>query len=256
MESDKALIKDLEERSRILRLQLFDSARKIGGYHYGGSLSCIEILVCLYKKTITKDDIFLLSKGHAALSLYPLLQECGYNPKVTEHPDFDCENGLHCTSGSLGMGLPMAVGRALARKIQNKPGRIFVLLGEAECQEGTTWESLLIASQHKLDNLVVIIDRNDNQGSGNVNKILSLGNLESKFISFGCYVETIDGHSHEQLLNSFNNLKPGKCNVIIANTIKGKGAKIMEQEPHNWHAKTPAPEEFKKIYEDLGGEYK
>ena len=248
-------MQELIERARILRIQICDLARKGHGYHFGGTFSCVEILVTLYKKILQINDKFLLGKGHAVLALYPLLQDCGYDPQINDHPFMDCSNGIFCTSGSLGLSLPFGTGMALAKKLQNKKGRIFVLLGEAECQEGTTWESLLIASQHKLDNLIVIIDKNNYQGSGCVDDILSLGNLEEKLRSFGCYVKNVNGHSHNELLEAYNGLEHNKCNAIIAHTIKGKGAKIMEKDPASWHGKFPTEEQFREIYSDLGENY-
>jgi len=250
-------IESLKERSRILRLEIFDGARKYGGYHFGGSLSAVEILVSLYKKILTPIDRFILSKGHAAIALYPLLVEQGYSPNRTIlHPDLDLENGINCTSGSLGTGFPVGLGMAFARKIQGKPGRIFVLMGEAECQEGTTWESLLLAKHHKLDNLMGIIDRNNFQGSDSVESILSLGDLSEKFKAFGAKVIVVDGHSHQDLINALTENSDGRCTIIIANTIKGKGAKIMEQDPASWHGNFPPQEQLEQIYKDLGGEMK
>ena len=249
-------IKGLKERSRQLRLELFDLSREYGGYHFGGSLSCIEILVDLYQKILTPKDRFILSKGHAAFSLYPLLRELGHTPTISGHPDIDIKNGIYATTGSLGMGFPTGAGIALAKKLKGEKGRVYVLMGEAECQEGTTWETLLIARQQGLDNLTGIVDYNKFQGSGAVEDILSLGNLEKKFKAFDSNVYTIDGHSHHDLLNTLPNFEIDKCSMIIANTIKGKGAKIMEQNPSLWHSKFPSLEELKQIYLDLGGEYK
>jgi transketolase len=245
----------LKERARVLRLQICNLAREGHGNHLGGSFSCVEILISLYKKVLTNEDKFLLGKGHAALALYPLLLDCGYTPKITEHPYMDCSNGIHCTSGSLGMGLPFGTGIALARKIRGTPGRVYVLLGEAECQEGTTWESLLIASQHKLSNLAFVVDKNNYQSSGFVDDVLSLGDLESKFNSFGCFTQNVDGHSYEELLKAFANLSSEKCNAIIANTIKGKGTKLMEEDQGSWHCRLPTTEQFKQVYTDLGEEF-
>lgn len=243
----------LEERSRLLRLQIFDYARKYGGYHFGGALSSVEILVDLYKKVLTEKDRFLLSKGHASLAWYPLLEEKGYHPKITEHPDKDIENGICCTTGSLGMGLPTSVGMAMARKIMKKEGRIYVLLGEAEMQEGTAWESLLLAAQYKLGNLTGIIDYNHSVGSGKLEEILSLGDLEKKLNAFDANVLDIDGHSHQEIIDALNTHKQEKCTIIIANTIKGKGVKFMEEEQYSWHAKFPSREQLAQLYADLGG---
>jgi len=244
-------LKILEERSRLLRLQIFDYAKKYGGYHFGGSLSSVEILVDLYQKILT--DQFILSKGHASLAWYPLLEERGYHPRITEHPDRDEENGIHCTTGSLGMGLPTGVGMAMAKKIMKKEGRVYVLLGEAELQEGTAWESLLLASQYKLDNLTGIIDYNHSVGSGKLEEILSLGNLKQKLNAFDAYVLNIDGHSHQEIINALTATQREKCTMIIANTIKGKGVRFMEEDQYSWHAKSPNKDQLRQLYEELGG---
>lgn len=257
MELSEIEIENLKERSRKLRLQIFDFARCFGGYHFGGALSCVEILVDLYKKILKPEDKFILSKGHSDLALYPLLVDEGYFPRITEHPDRDPENGIHATTGSLGMGLPTAVGMALARKIQDRDGRIYVLFGEAGLEEGTAWESFLIASQYRLDNLTGIFDNNEYQGSGAVEDILSLGGVEGirkKLLAFDCNVYKVDGHSHQNLVDTLGKYIPGKPTMIIASTIKGKGAKIMEQDPGSWHGRFPTPEQMEQIYKDLGGQ--
>jgi len=246
----------LIERSRKLRLETFDLAREYGGYHFGGALSSIEILVDLYQKILGPKDKFILSKGHSCFAWYPLLREKGYNPTISGHPDIDIENGIYCTTGSLGMGFPTGLGMALEMKKQRKKGHVYVLLGEAECQEGTTWESLLIASQHKLNNLMGIIDKNEYQGAGKVDKIISLGNLEAKLKSFGAEVRHVDGHCHEDIIENLSYFDKEKPTMIIAHTLKGKGVKFMEEDPGSWHAKFPNPEQLKQVYADLGGEYR
>jgi len=249
-------LKTLIERSRKLRIETFDLSREYGGYHFGGALSSIEILVSLYKKILKPEDKFILSKGHSTFAWYPLLKEQGYNPTISGHPDMDVKNGIHCTTGSLGMGFPTGMGMALSMKNQGKKGQIYVLMGEAECQEGTTWESLLIASQHKLNNLTGIIDRNKYQGSGKVSDIISLGNLEQKLKSFEAEVRHVDGHCHEDIIENLSYFDKEKPTMIIAHTVKGKGVKIMEKNPGFWHAKFPNPEQLKQIYSDLGGDFK
>lgn len=254
MKLSEGEISSLEERSRKLRIEIFDLSRKRGGYHFGGALSSADILVCLYKKILQPKDEFILSKGHSAFALYPLLIEQGYNPTISGHPDMDIENGIACTTGSLGMGYPTAIGKALSKKIKNEQGTIYVLMGETELQEGTGWESLLIATHHKLDNLVCIVDHNKNQGSGCVDEILSFGDIEKKLRSFGAEVFRINGHSHQEIIDKLSIPTPERCKFIIADTIKGKGAKVMEKNPGKWHAKFPSPEQLKQVYNDLGSE--
>ncbi len=184
-----------------------------------------------------------------------LLREKGFNPKISGHPDIDLENNISCTTGSLGHGLPIGVGMALARKFKNQQGRIFVLMGDGECEEGTTWESLLIASHHKLDNLIIIIDYNKLQALQKIQEVSSLDNLKIKFESFGCYVTEVEGHDISNIINALEkqnieNQTLDKPYVILAHTIKGKGISFMENDP-KWHGRRPILERVKSAYGEL-----
>ena len=154
------LFKNLEKKALKLRQDTFKAFIKKGEAHLGGSFSMIEILLALYEKIMKKKDKFILSKSHASFPLCILLKNNGLSPKLKTHLEIDEINGINCTTGSLGHGLPIATGMAFARKKLKKKGRIFVLISDGECQEGTTWESILIASKHKLDNLVIVVDYN------------------------------------------------------------------------------------------------
>jgi len=242
-------IKELEERSKWLRRETINLAKENHGYHFGGSFSIIEILISLYNEILTEKDKFILSKGHACFPLYVLLREKGYNPEICGHPSLDCKNGIFCSTGSLGHGLPIGIGIAIAKKLKGDIGRVYVLMGDGECQEGTTWESLMLASHHHLDNLTVIIDNNKIQGSGPVSEILSLGDLEKKFESFGCSVSKINGHSYQEIFSVLVQ-ETNKPRVIIADTVKGKGISYMENKSE-WHARFPNEAEFKQAYEEL-----
>ena len=169
-----------------LRQDTFLAFVKKGEAHLGGSFSIIEILVLLYEKILSKKNKFILSKSHASYPLCILLRKKGLKPKITTHLEIDLKNGINCTTGSLGHGLPIATGMAFARKKLNKKGNIYVLISDGECQEGTTWESLLIAAKHKLDNLVVIVDYNKIQALSRLEDALPLNNLLLKFKSFNC----------------------------------------------------------------------
>jgi len=206
--------------------------------HLGGSFSMIETLLILYEKIMKKKDKFILSKAHASFPLCILLQEKGLNPKMTTHLELDEKNGINCTTGSLGHGLPMATGMAFARKQQKISGKIYVMISDGECQEGTTWESLLIASKHKLDNLIVIVDYNKIQALSRLNDALPLESLTEKFKAFNWHcIEVKDGHSFKSLEKSFKKIsKKGKPAALIVNTIKGKGIKEFENDPV-WHAR-------------------
>ena len=230
--------KKLIIKAKKLRQNTFLAFIQKGEAHLGGSFSMIEILLTLYEVIIKKNDKFILSKAHASFPLCILLKEKGLNPKLTTHLELDKKNGIHCTTGSLGHGLPIATGMAFAKKQQKNSGTVYVMMSDGECQEGTTWESLLIAAKHKLDNLVVIVDYNKIQALSRLKDALPLANLSSKFRAFNwdC-IEVKDGHSFKSLIASFKKKnKKGKPLAIIVNTTKGKGIKEFEDDPI-WHAR-------------------
>jgi transketolase len=228
--------------------------------HLGSSLSIVDILVVLYK-SILKKNIFILSKGHACLALYCILQKFNYisrkvlqsygknNTILLSHVSHKVP-GVEFSTGSLGHGLPYAVGRALAEKINKKNKKIYVLISDGELNEGTTWESLLFASFHKLDNLIIIIDYNKIQSLDYTKNILKLEPTDKKLISFGCKVIRINGHSFSQLYKSLSFNNKNKPLIIICDTIKGKGISFMENSIL-WHYKSPSNDELKKAIEEL-----
>lgn len=229
----------LSDRSKQLRRDIIALSSANGGYHYGGCFSCVEILIALFDYVLTEADRFILSKGHACWGLYVLLQEEGLKPLLEGHPHLDQANGVNWTTGSMGHGFPAGVGMALARKMAGVPGKIYVLMGDGECQEGTTWEALLIAGRYKLDNLVVIVDYNKIQGSDFVENILSIARpLQAAAHAAGWLVSptvSIDGHDVQVLIEELQK-EPFLKNpqMIIANTIKGKGVSFMENQAA-WH---------------------
>lgn len=227
--------------------------------HIPSSFSVLDLLYVIYDKFIDIKSIkenhndrtrFILSKGHASLGLYAILIDKGiihsseldnwatYNSILGGHPDTNKVPGIEASTGSLGHGFPIAVGMALGYKIKNINNRIITIIGDGECNEGTVWESALLASHHKLNNLTCIIDYNHS-----TDRALDLGNIENKFDSFGWKCITIDGHNHEQIYNAINNTDEEKPLAIIANTIKGYGCKPMEGDP-SWHHKYPAKSEL------------
>ena len=213
--------------------------------HLGGSYSMIEILISLYKEVLKKNDKFILSKSHASFPLCILLRENKLKPKITTHLEIDEKNGIYCTTGSLGHGLPIATGMAFANKIKKKSGKIYVMISDGECQEGTTWESLLIASKHKLDNLVILIDYNKIQALSRLDDALPLNSLLGKLQAFNVNcIDVRDGHNFSLILNAFKRkIKKNKPTAIIFNTIKGKGIKEFENDPV-WHARKLSNEEI------------
>ena len=251
-------IKSIAKQVRIKILKLSNSAKSS---HIGSCLSIVEILVILYKFFIKKKNIFILSKGHACLAYYCVLQKFGYfsnkilnsygknNTILLSHVSHKVP-GVCFSTGSLGHGLPYATGRALAEKINKTGNNIFVLISDGELNEGTTWESLLFAAYHKLENLIIIVDYNKIQSLDFTKNVLKLEPLYKKFKSFGCNVCNIDGHNFNQIYKAFLIKKNKKPNVIIANTIKGKGVSYMENLVL-WHYKFPNEKELNYALNEL-----
>jgi len=250
MEVTPERIREVEKKAKRIRRETLELAMKHKEGHLGPSFSIVEILVSLYEEILKEEDKFILSKGHGSLSLYAVLRSKGFNPKVATHPDIDREQGIECTTGSLGHGLPMSVGMALAKKMKGKRGRVFVLMGDGECQEGTTWESMLVASHHKLDNLTVIVDHNKIQALDRIENVLSFNSLAEKFRCFGAHVIEVDGHSIEELINAFNTEVKGRPKVIIAHTVKGKGLSFAENNPV-WHSRLPTQKQYLQALKEL-----
>jgi transketolase len=243
----------LNERSKQIRRDTIELSKANGGYHYGGCFSIVEILIALFDHIMGEDDRFILSKGHACWPYYVILREHGFNPKLEGHPSRDEANGIHCTTGSEGHGFPTGIGMALAKKIKNELGKIYVLMGDGECQEGTTWESMLIAAHHKLDNLVIIVDWNGIQGSGFLKDILPINKLENIASLIGWEaIFNVDGHNLSQLggsLKLFQTIE-SKPQMLIASTVKGKGVSFMEDKP-KWHACWPDAEHERQALKEL-----
>lgn len=222
--------------------------------HIGSSLSILDILFVLYRDYINKkNNKFVLSKGHASLGLFVVLDFFGLlESDLNTFCDFDSEYGGHpcnkvknveTSTGSLGHGLPIAVGMALGNKIQNKEGNVFVIIGDGEANEGSVWESAMLASHHRLNNLICILDHNH---SGD--RALSIDPVCDKFKAFGWHCIEIDGHNENELISALN-YKSGPL-FILANTIKGKGIKAMENNPE-WHHKSPSKEELDIFLKEL-----
>lgn len=223
--------------------------------HIGSSLSILDILYVLYEKVLKNHHHFILSKGHASLGLYVILEHFGllredldnmgrFESKLGGHPSRYIEEVIAST-GSLGHGLPIALGIALAEKIKKTDKNTFVIIGDGESNEGTVWESALLASHHKLNNLCCILDYNHSN-----DRALLLEPILKKFESFGWNPIEVDGHSHEELWKVFMNLSKDKPTFILANTIKGKGCSIMENNPE-WHHKSPSDSEYSEIIKNL-----
>ena len=221
-----------------LRQDTFRAFVKKGEAHLGGSFSMIELIIIMYGKILKKNDKFILSKSHASFPLCLILKEKGLNPNLTTHLELDEKNGIYCTTGSLGHGFPISAGMAFSRKIQKKKGKIYVLISDGECQEGTTWETLLISAKHKLNNLILIIDYNKIQALSKIEDALPLNSLIKKIKAFNwnC-VDVKDGHSFKSISSAFGKkFHNNRPTAIILNTVKGKGIKEFENDPI-WHAR-------------------
>ena len=241
--------------------------------HPGGSLSAADLFTYLYFEELNVDpkdpkkadrDRFVLSKGHTAPGLYAALAEKGFFPKedlitlrhtgsyLQGHPDMKCIPGVDMSSGSLGQGVSAAVGMAIAAKISGDDYRVYTLLGDGEIQEGQVWEAAMLASHHKLDNLLVIVDNNNLQIDGEITKVNSPYPIDKKFEAFNFHVINIDGNDFDQIDAAFKDAKSvkGRPTVIIAKTVKGKGVSFMENQA-GWHGKAPNDEEFKIAMADL-----
>ena len=244
---------NLISKAQKLRQKTFDAFVEHGEAHLGGSFSIIEMLLGLYESVLQEEDKFILSKAHASFPLCLLLREKGLHPELRTHLELDPANGIHCTTGSLGHGLPIATGMAMARKRLGRPGRIFVMISDGECQEGTTWESLLISAKHKLDNLIVLVDYNKIQALTTVSEALPLESLAAKFKAFNWECEEVlDGHSFDQLLPALKKTNTlSKPRVLIVHTIKGKGIKAFENDPM-WHARKIKGEDLQIGRKELG----
>ncbi len=234
--------------------------------HIASAFSIIDILFVLYDSVMNLSlenleaedrDFLILSKGHASLAHAAILEEykfitkkelmsyCSHESILGGHLDRRKVPGVEASTGSLGHGIPMSVGIALASKIKKIHNKVFVIVGDGECNEGTFWESMLLGANHNLDNLFCIIDYNRSN-----DRALKLDSLEDKLNAFGWNVEVIDGHSHNEIIHSIKKTSAGSPKAIIANTIKGYGVKNMENNPA-WHHKTPSKEELQEMIKEL-----
>ncbi len=268
-------VEALSKNANRIRQDLITAIYYAKSGHPGGSLSCSDILAVLYfnemninplKPDDKSRDRFVLSKGHSAPALYATLAERGYFSKddlitlrnidsvFQGHPDMNKVPGIDMTTGSLGQGLSVANGMAIASKMDKMGYRVYCLVGDGELEEGQIWEAAMTSSKFNLDNLCVIVDCNELQLIGKTEEIKGLNaeNIEQKFKSFGFNTKVIDGHNIEEIMQAFENatLTKGKPTAIIAKTVKGKGISFMENNPE-WHGKALNDEEYKKAIEEL-----
>lgn len=267
-------MKELKKLAYKLRQDVVDMIVNGKGGHIGGDMSVMDTLVTLYFKEMnisvdnfnTKDhDHFIMSKGHSVEALYAVLAEKGFFPieRVLKefsqfcsmfigHPNNKLP-GIEMNSGALGHGLPVAVGMAIAERMNKSKNRVYVVMGDGELAEGSVWEGAMSGANYRLDNLCAIIDRNRLQISGSTEDVMALDDLHRKWDSFGWHVIDVDdGNDIEKLARAFeeSRMVKGKPSVLIANTIKGKGSSVMENKAA-WHHHVPSAEEYEQIKKDL-----
>lgn len=267
---------DVAEFARRVRIDVARVLNRTNDSHIGGGYSSIDILAVLYNKILhlTEDNlddpnrnVFILSKGHIAASFYTTLAHAGIIPMEdldqhivdgsvyaghTRKYQTNGVRGVEMSAGSLGHGANVGAGMAYAKRCQGLEGNVYVLMGDGECNEGSVWEAAMFAAKFQLSNLVLIIDRNRLQSYGSDKEVMDMGDMGAKFAAFGCQVMEIDGHDHDEIYRALMtgvSRNPAKPTVVIANTIKGKGASFMENRLE-WHFKSPNEEQLQQILEE------
>ncbi len=259
-----------EKIAFLRRLDVLDMVMNAQSGHIGGSMSSMDILVCLYYRIMNIQNIkegspdrdrFIMSKGHCAQALYAVLADCGFFPaeelssfaafdtKLAEHPTKKAA-GIEVATGALGHGLSVGVGMAIGLKQDKSPAKVYVLMGDGEQAEGAIWESVMAAGKFGLDNLIGIIDRNRLQISGSTEEVMPLEDLEAKYRSFGWDVVICDGNDSDELYSKLSSPAKGKPVMVIANTVKGYGSSVMENKA-SWHHHVPTEEEYQRIKSDF-----
>ncbi|MFN8535731.1 MAG: transketolase [Dehalococcoidia bacterium] len=257
-----------------IRATAIEMSQRTGAAHLGSSLSCVDILVAAYWTALRIDpsrpadpdrDRFILSKGHAATALYSVLAARGFFPEdlllsycqdggaLAEHPSLGCAPGVEASTGSLGHGLPIGLGMALAGRIEGRSYRVFVTMSDGECNEGSVWEAAMFAAAQRLDQVLVVVDYNKWQATGRSEEVLALAPLADKWRAFGWTVHEIDGHDIDALARIMAAVPDGsgKPIAVIAHTVKGKGVSFMEDD-NNWHYRSPTVDELRLARQELG----
>lgn len=266
-------LKDLTEKAKRIRRHIVRMTGLAGSGHPGGSLSCADIVTALYFKAMRHDagdaghaerDRFILSKGHAGPCLYAALAECGYFPvedlmdlrrlgcHLQGHPDMNKTPGVEFSTGSLGQGLSIAVGMALANRLDDWDGDVFVLLGDGETQEGQVWEAAMSAAHYGLDHIIAFLDKNGFQIDGPVSEVMAIEPVADKWRAFGWEVQEIDGHDMSAILAAIEKARTvrGKPSMIVCRTVKGKGVSFMEGD-NSFHGKVPSEEQVRLALDEL-----
>jgi transketolase len=267
-------MKTFYEQAWQIRKLILESLAEAGSGHTGSSLGLADVFAVLYHQVLHHNplnpdweerDRLVLSIGHVAPVLYATLAHAGYFPveelktlrklgsRLQGHPgrDFGLP-GIELSAGSLGQGLSVALGMAMADKMDNKHRRTYCILGDGELQEGSVWEAIMAASHHQTDNLCAVVDRNGLQIDGPTEQVMKLESLEDRWKSFGWNVISVDGHDHAALMNAFESAQKmkGKPTVLLAKTIMGKGVKSIEND-YQWHGKAPSKEQLEGFLNEL-----
>jgi transketolase len=274
-EAKRLGIGELERLAREIRIQIIENSHRTQTPHLGSCLSCVDILVAAYFHTLRIDpeqpahpdrDRFILSKGHGAAALFPVLALRGFYPVsmlasygedgslFAEHPPTPSHlPGIEAATGSLGHGLPMGLGMALAGRIHGRSYNVIALVSDGECNEGSIWESAMLAAAQRVERLCVVIDFNKWQATGRSREILALDPLADKWRAFGWNAVEADGHDMAALVRLLNKVPDGtgKPLVVVAHTVKGKGVSFMEDD-NNWHYRIPKAEEVEAARKELG----
>ena len=265
---------ELKQFCQAVRRDIINMTANAGSGHPGGSLSAVELVTCIFFNHMRVDpqnpkdphrDRCVLSKGHAAPCYYGVLAELGFFDRaefekfrqlhsiLQGHPDMKKVPGVDASSGSLGQGVSIAVGMALAAKHQGRDVKVYAVLGDGECQEGQVWEAFMAANHYKLDNLTIAIDNNGLQIDGSNDDVMSLGDLGAKLRAFGFHtIELPNGNDLESVLAALDEpTEPGRPKAILAHTVKGKGVSFMENQV-GWHGKAPNSEQRQQALAELG----
>lgn len=254
---------DLESIAKEIRKNILLQVYSANSGHPGGALSCTDILTSIYFKAINEGDKVILSKGHASAALYATLAEKGLiekeelktfrqlGSKLQGHPSLRKLDVVDSSSGSLGQGLSIANGIAMGFKLNKKKNNVYVILGDGEIQEGQIWEAAMTAAHYKLGNVIAFLDYNKMQIDGPNDDVMAVKPVDKKFKAFGWNVQVIDGHNFNEIVEAIENAKKSrKPNMIIANTIKGKGVSFMENKCE-WHGKAPNQEQYEMGVSEL-----
>ena len=266
---------ELAKTAAILRSRIIETSSNTGTPHLGSCLSCVDILTALYFSVLNIDpanpkaanrDRCILSKGHGAMGLFHVLAARGFYPLseldnygqdggvFAEHPPTpEHLAGIEAATGSLGHGLPLGLGMAMAGRIQRHDYKVYAVLGDGECNEGSNWEAAMLASAQRVSNLCVIVDFNKWQATGRSQEVMALDPLVDKWKAFGWNAVEVDGHDFKQLLGALSQFPNAneKPTAIIAHTVKGKGASFMEDD-NNWHYRIPTADEVIQAKKELG----